>query len=76
MDVQMPILDGLSAAARLREKGYDKPIIALTAHARESDRERCIKAGCNDFASKPINRAWLLQLLEHYLQKGSAATGG
>jgi len=70
MDVQMPVLDGLTAATRLREAGYDQPIIALTAHARESDRDRCIEAGCSEFASKPINRTWLMTLLSQYLELG------
>lgn len=67
MDIQMPILDGFAATQQLRDMGFASPIIAVTAQTSREDRERCLKAGCNDFLPKPIHRDELIQLLAGWL---------
>ncbi|HZU25060.1 MAG TPA: response regulator, partial [Bryobacteraceae bacterium] len=70
MDVQMPEMDGFEAALAIRLRDLTTqthtPIIAMTAHAMRGDRERCLRAGMDDYISKPIQVERLSELLERY----------
>ncbi|MFB6319684.1 PAS domain S-box protein [Saccharicrinis sp. FJH54] len=67
MDILMPVMDGLEATRKIREKKITVPVIAQTAFAFESDRERCINAGCDDYLSKPVKEKELVNVLHKYL---------
>jgi CheY-like chemotaxis protein len=64
MDVQMPEMDGLEATRRLRASGVRAPIIAMTAHAMQGDRDRCLSAGMDAYISKPIQPEEVFEAIE------------
>ena len=69
MDVSLPEMDGLGATKLIKRDPSTEniPIIALTAHAMEGDRERCLAAGCNDYDTKPIELSRLLDKIKTFL---------
>jgi CheY-like chemotaxis protein/HPt (histidine-containing phosphotransfer) domain-containing protein len=68
MDIQMPRMNGCEAAAKLREAGFDKPIIAVTASAFEGEWERCRRSGMNDILLKPFKRPDIQAITEKWLK--------
>ena len=75
MDVQMPVMDGLEAtrAIRRNESWSAIPIVAMTAHAMNGDRERCLQAGMNGYISKPVNPAHLLATVDEHIAASADA---
>ena len=73
MDVSMPIMDGLQATRVLRERGYLKPIIGLTAHAFQSDKEHALDCGMTGYVTKPLRVKKLKEALSEWLSDKAPA---
>jgi len=73
MDMQMPVMGGLSAVRALRENGYTKPVLALTSNTDSEARQECEEAGFDDFLTKPISRGSFLQVITRYLQSNGGS---
>jgi CheY-like chemotaxis protein len=71
MDMQMPKMDGYAATRELRALGYTGPIVAVTAHCMQGDREKCFTAGCNDFVAKPVQRETFLAVCKKWMASTS-----
>ncbi len=69
MDVRLPDMNGLDLSAKIKSENQHVIIVAQTAFASEIERKDCLKAGCDNYISKPINKAKLLKILESYLGK-------
>lgn len=72
MDIQMPGMDGYEAVYRLRSHHYAKPIIALTAHAMKSERDKCMSSGFDAYLTKPISRSDLLIKIREVCDRADA----
>ena len=75
MDMSLPLIDGWEATRRLKGAPETQaiPVLALTAHAVSGDREKALEAGCDDYDTKPIDFARLLEKIEALLQKEGPA---
>ena len=73
MDMQMPVMDGVTATHRIREQGWTRPIIAMTANAMAADRDRCLAAGMNDYLAKPIDPDELFTVLGRWYRPAAPA---
>ena len=69
MDMMMPVMDGYQAVTQLKyECNFQKPIIALTAHAMKGDREKCLAAGADDYLAKPVTQSEIINMLSKWLE--------
>ena len=69
MDIQMPIMDGVEATRLIKESGWPKPIVALSAHAMKGERELCLAAGFDAYETKPIDFVKLILTIKAVLAK-------
>jgi CheY-like chemotaxis protein len=78
MDMSLPVLDGWEATRKLKAAPETRgiPVIALTAHAMASDREKALEAGCDDYDTKPVEFARLLAKIQSLLERKAAPGRG
>jgi CheY-like chemotaxis protein len=67
MDIKMPVMDGFETTRRIRSSGSKIPVIAVTAYAMHDDREKCLRAGCNDVITKPLHREDILNMVRKWI---------
>lgn len=67
MDIKMPVMDGLEATKKIKEKHPELPVVALTANAFDSDRQLAFDAGCDDFLSKPVSSDLCLKTIRKFV---------
>ena len=72
LDMDMPVMDGYSTAEHLRARGFQRPVIALTARALTEDRDKCLAAGCDEYVTKPVDWQILIQLIARFAGEISA----
>lgn len=75
MDMMMPVMDGATATRRLRDAGKTIPIVALTGDTTQKDRERCLNAGCDAVAAKPVTRDKLVGAIQQILGRPDSQYG-
>jgi CheY-like chemotaxis protein len=69
MDIRLPLMNGLDATRKIREKGIKVPIIAQTAYAMSEDKKMCLAAGCDDYISKPVHKDLLLKKIDFHIHR-------
>lgn len=72
MDLQMPVMDGYEATVELRKTGFRGKIVALSAHALNDEKQRCLESGFNDHLTKPINRKVLIERVDLFSKKSNS----